>query len=76
MKIILEKNQNIFFTSDSHAFHRNICSATSEWPEGRGTRKFHLLILDLITKVILNMIIIKIREINCRFFQKKSGAFA
>ena len=43
MKIILEKNQNIFFTSDTHAFHKNICSATSEWPEGRGTRKFNSL---------------------------------
>lgn len=43
MKIILEKNQNIFFTSDTHYNHSNICRATSNWPEGRGTRDFHSL---------------------------------
>ena len=43
MKIILEKNQNIFFSSDSHYNHANICRATSNWPEGRGTRDFHSL---------------------------------
>lgn len=43
MKIILEKNQQIFFTSDTHYNHSNICSATSNWPEGRGTRKFNSL---------------------------------
>jgi calcineurin-like phosphoesterase family protein len=43
MKIILEKNQNIFFTSDSHFAHQNICRGVSNWPEGRGTRDFHSL---------------------------------
>lgn len=43
MKIILEKQQKLFFSSDSHFSHSNICSATSRWPAGRGTRKFNSL---------------------------------
>lgn len=43
MKIILEKQQKIFFTSDSHYNHVNLVSAISKWPEGRGTRKFNSL---------------------------------
>ena len=43
MKIILEKNQNIFFTSDSHFSHTNLVRALSSWPEGRGTRDFQSL---------------------------------
>jgi hypothetical protein len=43
MKIVLEKNQNIFFSSDSHFNHSNICRATSNWGGGRGTRDFHSL---------------------------------
>lgn len=43
MKIILEKNQQIFFTSDSHYNHVNLVRALSNWPEGRGTRDFHSL---------------------------------
>jgi calcineurin-like phosphoesterase family protein len=43
MKIILEKQQKIYFSSDSHYSHRNICSATSNWEAGRGTRKFNSL---------------------------------
>jgi calcineurin-like phosphoesterase family protein len=31
MKIVLNKGQNIFFTSDTHYSHANICSATTEW---------------------------------------------
>jgi calcineurin-like phosphoesterase family protein len=43
MKIILEKNQNIFFSADSHFNHSNICRGTSNWGGGRGTRDFHSL---------------------------------
>jgi calcineurin-like phosphoesterase family protein len=43
MKIILEKNQNVWFTSDSHYNHSGICRGVSHWPEGRGTRDFHSL---------------------------------
>lgn len=31
MKIILEKDQRLFFTSDTHYHHASICSATTKW---------------------------------------------
>ncbi len=43
MKIVLEKDQRIFFTSDTHYNHKNICRGTSTWKEGRGTRDFKSL---------------------------------
>lgn len=44
MKIILEKGQRLFFTSDTHYNHSNICSATTSWGKGEGnTRKFNSL---------------------------------
>ena len=43
MKIILEKQQKLFFSSDSHYNHVNIVSAISKWPAGGGTRKFNSL---------------------------------
>lgn len=32
--------QNIYFCSDLHFSHKNICSATSVWTDGNATRKF------------------------------------
>ena len=44
MKIILEKDQNLFFTSDTHYGHANICSATSRWVNATNlTRDFESL---------------------------------
>ena len=43
MKLILDKGQRIFFSSDSHYNHSNICSATSNWGEGSKTREFKSL---------------------------------
>ena len=44
MKITLEKNQQIFFTSDTHYSHANICSATTNWSVNEGyARKFDSL---------------------------------
>lgn len=41
MKLVLEKGQKLFFTSDTHYNHSNICSATTRWiPKGRNTRQF------------------------------------
>jgi calcineurin-like phosphoesterase family protein len=31
MKIVLEKGQRLFFTSDTHYGHSNICRATTKW---------------------------------------------
>jgi len=38
MKIVLEKDQKLFFTSDSHFSHKNICSGISEWGQNRLNR--------------------------------------
>lgn len=44
MKITLEKNQNIFFTSDTHYNHSNICRATTNWKDATDkTRDFKSL---------------------------------
>ena len=40
MKIKLEKNQKVFFTSDTHYSHANICSATTKWDFSKGERTF------------------------------------
>jgi calcineurin-like phosphoesterase family protein len=44
MKITLEKGQQLFFTSDTHYAHSNICSATTNWTESSNlTREFNSL---------------------------------
>jgi len=44
MKLVLKPHQNLFFTSDTHYNHKNICSGTSEWGRGSNlTRKFDTL---------------------------------
>lgn len=40
MKIVLEPNQRVFFTSDTHASHANICSATTNWVNPPTLRHF------------------------------------
>ena len=44
MKIKLNSGQKIWFTSDTHFDHKNICSATTNWVEAENlTRKFSSL---------------------------------
>lgn len=44
MKLILEKGQNLFFTSDTHYSHTNICRATTRWNDAENlTRDFKSL---------------------------------
>lgn len=43
MKIVLNKGQQIYFTSDTHYSHSNICKSTSRWPESDKTRDFESL---------------------------------
>lgn len=44
MKIVLEKGQNLFFTSDTHYGHTNICRATTRWTDADNvTRDFESL---------------------------------
>lgn len=35
-----DKNKKIWFTSDIHGFHTNICSGVSNWPDTSRCRKF------------------------------------
>ena len=39
MKIVLEKGQRLFFTSDTHYGHSNICSATTNWVGAENTTR-------------------------------------
>ena len=44
MKIVLEKEQRLYFTSDTHYGHSNICRATTRWTESDNlTRDFKSL---------------------------------
>ncbi len=43
MKIILNKGQRLFFTSDTHYNHANICSATTKWNNPTTIREFKSL---------------------------------
>jgi calcineurin-like phosphoesterase family protein len=44
MKLVLEKGQQLFFTSDTHYSHSNICSATTNWSNADNlTRDFKSL---------------------------------
>jgi len=44
MKIVLDKGQRLWFTSDTHYNHTNICSATTKWTNAqRLTREFKSL---------------------------------
>ena len=44
MKITLEKGQQLFFTSDTHYGHSNICSGTTNWVGASNmTRDFNVL---------------------------------
>lgn len=43
MKIVVNPGQRVFFTSDTHYNHTNICRGVSSWAEGRGTRDYKTL---------------------------------
>jgi calcineurin-like phosphoesterase family protein len=44
MKLTLQKGQNLYFVSDSHFSHENICSATTQWKDaGDAVRQFSSL---------------------------------
>jgi len=55
MKIELKKDQRLFFTSDTHYGHSNICSATTKWDNASNmTREFNSL--DHMNTTIVNNI--------------------
>lgn len=43
MKLTLEKNQRLWFTSDTHYNHANICSSTTKWINPATCREFKSL---------------------------------
>jgi calcineurin-like phosphoesterase family protein len=61
MKLILEKEQRLFFTSDTHYNHANICSATTKWDVNDGyARLFDSL--DHMNDTLVNNINNKVGE--------------
>ena len=54
MKITLEKGQKLFFTSDTHYNHTNICRGVSNWTDVSKTRDFPTL--DKMNAAIVNNI--------------------
>ena len=55
MKIVLEKGQSLFFTSDTHYNHSNICRATTKWSDADNlTRDFKSL--DHMNDTLVNKI--------------------
>ena len=61
MKIVLEKDQKLFFTSDTHYNHSNICSSTTNWVGAENlTRKFDSL--DLMNDCLVENINLTVGE--------------
>lgn len=61
MKLILEKGQKLFFTSDTHFNHSNICRATTRWSEADNlTRDYKSL--DHMNDALVNNINEKVGE--------------
>ena len=66
MKLIKEPNQNIWFTSDTHYAHKNICRATTSWTDAdRLTRDFKSL--DEMNAVICDKINISVKKDDLLF---------
>ena len=61
MKLVLEKGQSLFFTSDTHYNHANICTATTNWAVNDGyARQFDSL--DAMNQALVNNINNKVGE--------------
>ena len=56
IKIQLKKNQNVFFTSDTHYNHKNICKGVSEWEGNRLGRVREFITLESMNRKIINSI--------------------
>jgi calcineurin-like phosphoesterase family protein len=66
MKIILKEGQQLFFTSDTHYNHKNICRATTEWTDSEDkTRDFRSL--DHMNNTIVNNINSRVGEDDILF---------
>ena len=56
MKIILNKGQNVYTTSDTHYNHKNICSAVTEWKNTRPGQTRDFKSLSHMNQTIVNNI--------------------
>ena len=58
MNVQLTESQRLFITSDTHAFHKNLCKGISTWEAGRGQRDFSTLedMNDAIVNKINNVV--------------------
>jgi calcineurin-like phosphoesterase family protein len=66
MKIVLKPGQQLFFTSDTHYSHSNICSATTNWKDAEDkTRAFASL--EEMNDAIVNNINDKVGEDDILF---------
>jgi len=65
MKLTIEPHQRVWFTSDTHYMHSNICRGTSNWVEGSKTRDFDEL--EQMNEVIINNINNSVREDDILF---------
>jgi calcineurin-like phosphoesterase family protein len=55
MKLILEKRQQLFFTSDTHYSHSNICSATTNWSVNDGYARTFDSLQDMNQRLVDNI---------------------
>ncbi len=65
MKLVLERGQKVFFTSDSHYSHQNLCKATTRWTDNSKTRDFKSL--DHMNSVLVDEINNKVGENDVLF---------
>lgn len=57
MKIKLRTGQKVFFTSDTHYNHANICSATTKWDLSKGESNFRQFeSLEMMNKTLIHTI--------------------
>ena len=55
MKLVLEKGQQLFFTSDTHYSHSNICSATTNWSVNEGYARTFDSLQDMNQRLVDNI---------------------
>ena len=55
MKIVLKPGQQLFFTSDTHYNHSNICSATTNWKDAEDKTRDFVSLEEMNTHIVDNI---------------------
>jgi calcineurin-like phosphoesterase family protein len=55
MKLTLQKGQQLYFTSDTHFSHSNICSATTQWKDAGDTVRQFSSLKDMNRTIVDNI---------------------